>query len=85
VKFVTKAPLSSYEFHENRCIENRTAFRAYMNFSPYLTHFCPIWMKFGVTGLHIMLLSIGEFHENRRREGRSLVMGVNEITFRRVP
>jgi hypothetical protein len=34
---------------------------------------------------HYVLLGIGEFHENRRREGRTSLMVINEITFTRVP
>jgi hypothetical protein len=41
-------------------------------------------MKFGIEGLHTMLLSVCEFRENRRREGRNFVMGLNVITFTRV-
>jgi hypothetical protein len=47
--------------------------------------YCPIWVKFAVRHLHVMLLSILEFGENRRREGRTFLMGVNEITWTRVP
>jgi hypothetical protein len=41
-------------------------------------------MKFVTRDLQKMLLSIGEFHENPRRQGGIFRMGVNEITFMRV-
>jgi hypothetical protein len=46
---------------------------------------CPICVKFGITDLHIMLVSICELRENRRREGCAFVVGVNEITCTGVP
>ena len=50
-------------------------------------NYYPIWVKFGMKDLLIMLLSISDFRESRLKEGRSFVMGVREITFRpiRVP
>jgi hypothetical protein len=42
----------------------------------------PIWMKFGTRNLYIMLLSVCEFRQNRRREGCTLPVGVNKITFK---
>lgn len=36
-------------------------------------------MKFGTRKVYIILLGIREFHENRRRERRAFLMGVNQI------
>jgi len=33
----------------------------------FLIHY-PIWVKFGIRGLRLMLLSVYEFGESRRRE-----------------
>jgi hypothetical protein len=46
---------------------------------------CPMRLKFSIRDLHIMLLSIYEFHENWRRASLAFVVGVNEITSKRVP
>jgi len=44
-------------------------------------HTCiQIWVKFGVKGLHIMLLSKNGFSENRSRKDYTLFMGINAIT-----
>jgi hypothetical protein len=40
-------------------------------------------LKFGIRGLHIILLSICEFHENRHKGDRNFVTGVYEISFTR--
>jgi hypothetical protein len=45
----------------------------------------PICVKFGTRHLHIMLLNVCRFLENRLTEGRALLVGVNEITCTRVP
>jgi hypothetical protein len=45
----------------------------------------PIFMKFCLRDLHIMLLSLFEFRENKRREGRTFVMCISEIIFTAVP
>jgi len=37
-------------------------------------------VKFGVKGLHIMLLSKNGFSENRSRKDYTLFMGINAIT-----
>lgn len=37
-------------------------------------------MIFGVRDLEVMLSNIYEFNEIRQREGRIVLMGVNEIT-----
>jgi hypothetical protein len=47
--------------------------------------YCPIWVKFGTTHLHVIMLSICEFREYRHREGRSLLKHVNTIAFTCVP
>jgi hypothetical protein len=47
--------------------------------------YCLIWLKFGIRGLHIMLFSIGELHENQPNEGCTFFAGINEIAFTRVP
>jgi len=39
-----------------------------------------IWVKFGVKGLHIMLLSKNEFSENRCRKNYTFLMGINAVT-----
>jgi len=35
-----------------------------------------IWAKFAIRDLHIMQFSIYEFLENRRKEGRTLVIAI---------
>ena len=46
----------------------------------------PIWFKFGVRYLHVLLLNICERAEvNRIRKGLTFLEGVNGITFTRVP
>jgi len=42
-------------------------------------------VKFGRGNMNIMLMRINGFCETRRKEGRKFGMGVNEITFTRVP
>jgi len=42
-------------------------------------------MKLDIRDLHIMLLSICDFHENWYREGSNFLVGVNEITVMYVP
>jgi hypothetical protein len=41
-------------------------------------------MKFGITDLHIICLSICDFHEHWHTEGHTFVTGLNEITFTHV-
>jgi hypothetical protein len=53
-------------------------------FSPYFLIYYPIGQKFAIQGLHVTVLGVYKFRENRRREGRSFVTGVNEIGFVRV-
>jgi len=42
-------------------------------------------MKLDIRDLHIMLLSICDFHTNWQREGNNFRVGVNEITVMYVP
>ena len=51
----------------------------------YMYSYCITRVKFGITNLHIMMLSICKFRENRCREGRKYFMDLNEITFAHVP
>jgi len=44
----------------------------------------PTWVKFR-GDLHLVLISICAFRENRRRKGPSILMVINKITFMRVP
>jgi hypothetical protein len=51
-----------------------------MNFlSEFSTFFCPMWMKFGIRGLHLMLLSLYELCDNPPVEGCAFLMDINEI------
>jgi hypothetical protein len=59
--------------------------QVWTDFYPYLPHLFTICVQFGTTDQHIMLLSICEYCENRQRELRTYLMGVNKITFTRVP
>jgi len=45
--------------------------------------YCPILMKFGNGSLHIVLLSTGEYRENRCRLCRTFHMAADEIKFSR--
>jgi hypothetical protein len=47
--------------------------------------YCSIWVKFVVTNLHVMRLSIFECRENRRRESYTFRVGVNETIVIRLP
>jgi len=44
----------------------------------------PIWVKFR-GDLHLVLMSICAFRENRRRKAPTNLMVINKITFMRVP
>jgi hypothetical protein len=44
-----------------------------------------MWVKPGTRNMHMMLLSLDGFRENRRSEGRTCLMGMTAITFLRVP
>jgi hypothetical protein len=74
------APNIYCEFHENRGIEICTLLTDMNEFLFMLSTFlCVICVKLGITDLHIMLLSIWEYHENDCREGRTYL--ISEITF----
>ena len=47
-------------------------------------HLLSGWDEFGARSVHVMLLSIGEFHEKRRTEGPFL-LAVDEVMFTGVP
>ena len=53
-----------------------------MNFSSYLPHLLSDYVKFGIRDVHIMLLSICEFRENRCMEGRTFLMDANKLNLR---
>ena len=65
------------EFRENRCSESHI----FTHFIHALQIWCPIWIKFGLRNLNIMLFSICDIRENRLTEGHTLLMGVNKIKF----
>jgi len=48
----------------------------YNNFYPFFLLFFSICLKFVISDLYVVQWSILEFHENRRREGRTLLMDV---------
>jgi len=48
-------------------------FGAQTKFNPFFPQCCPIWVKFGITDLHTMLLIICESHANPHREGRTFI------------
>jgi hypothetical protein len=54
-------------------------------FPSVLVHICCPVCVISVRDVRVMLLIICEFRKNRRTEDRALLMGVNEITFVRVP
>jgi hypothetical protein len=43
--------------------------------------YVPIWAKFGIRGLHTVLVDMCQDRERRRREGRTFLTGVNKVTF----
>lgn len=43
--------------------------------------YSPIWVKFGVRDLHLILLRICEFRKNRLEECCTFLVGVNEISY----
>jgi len=51
-----------------------------MNFFLYFPHLLSIWVKFGITDMHIILFRNREFWRNRRRKGHAFLMSVSEIT-----
>jgi hypothetical protein len=46
---------------------------------PIVHLYCPIQVKFDTRDLHIILLSVCEFPENQRGEGRSSLKAANEF------
>ena len=44
----------------------------------------PVWVKFGIGDLHVMLWAVCEVHENWRLESRNFLLGVNKLTFARL-
>ena len=73
------------KFRENKRIETRTSVISANEVQPHLTYWLPVLVQFGVRYLDIVLMSIFEFHENRLSKGRTLVTGINEITFTNYP
>jgi hypothetical protein len=75
--------LGSCEFCENLFSERHTLFCGINDF-PFtvLYIYYPIWIKFGATDLHAMLLSVSEFCENWKTGCTSV--GINEIPFMHV-
>ena len=73
---------SDSEFRETRLGENHTLLAGVNESLPFPSAciVCPVRVKFAVTDLHIKLLCVREFRENRRREGRAFRVAVNEIT-----
>lgn len=57
------------EFHEYRCSESHTLLSMQMYFYLTFNIYRPTCVKFGITDLHITLLSTYEFRKNQRREG----------------
>lgn len=48
----------------------------------YFLHW--VWVKFGIRGLHMILLNISKFCDSQHREGLTFLLGINKITFTRV-
>ena len=46
---------------------------------------CPLWVKFSICDLNIMLFNICEFHKNRCKKSHTFFMGINEIIFTHLP
>jgi hypothetical protein len=44
----------------------------------------PIWVKFGIGDLHMMLWAVYEFPEYWRLESRNFLLGLNKLTFARL-
>jgi hypothetical protein len=76
--------LSDREFRANRPNECHTYGRAYNSISTF--SFTALFALNSVlTDLHLTLLNFCVFHENRRREYRTSLTGVNENTFMPTP
>jgi hypothetical protein len=56
-----------------------------MNFCPHFRHLLSGCSEIWHWDLHLMLLSVWRLRANRHREGRTFVMGLNEVTFTCVP
>lgn len=65
-------------FRENRRGDTHIWFRG-------VNEFLCVISTFIARLVHLMMLSIREVRENRCCEGHSSIMGMNEITFKRVP
>jgi hypothetical protein len=55
--------------------EKLTLYRGEINFYAYFS----LFVKFRIGGLHVMLIIIREFHENRSRESCTCHTGVNKV------
>jgi hypothetical protein len=69
-----KNVLNVCEFRENRHSETHTL-QWEMNFNAYFS----LFVKFRIGGLHVMLIIIREFRENRNRESRTCHTVVNKV------
>jgi hypothetical protein len=54
--------------------------REHMNSACTFHMYGPTWVEFSIRDLQIMLKMICELRVNRHREGRTFLVGVNEIT-----
>lgn len=61
--------------------ESHTLRRDVNGFLSDFPYYCLIWMKFRVRGLSIMLWSLCQFLQNRRREGLDFLTSVNKVNF----
>jgi hypothetical protein len=75
------------EFRENRRCESHTLLGGVNTFLSILSTFSTRFScQFGTNDLHVMLFSICDFPENRRRKGHTAsCVCVNETTFTGVP
>ena len=65
---------------ENWSSESHSSLTGVNEFNICIFHVCcPVWMKFGIRDMTIMLLNIHEFHGIRCREGHTFLVGANEI------
>ena len=74
-------------FHEKRCIESHTLITGVNKFLSVLSSYRPIWAKIIWDICKKILFSICDYHDNRRSEGFTFFMSVNNITlnYRLVP
>jgi hypothetical protein len=54
------------EFRENQLSENYGFIEIVNEFLFYFPHLLKLWVKFDITHVHIRLLSVCDFSENRR-------------------